>query len=190
MYKKVLLLHIPYAELYGKINIRKLGWGIPPLGLVALSAYIRKKTKCQVRLIDMLFHGVGVIDIPNILNEFQPDIVGLSAATPQIDNAYLISRLIKRHHPALKIVIGGPHVTALPESTLQEEHSIDFVIMGEGETPFLSLVEGRPLDSIKSLVWRNKSDVIVNEREELIEDLGSLPFPDYESLPLDCYGTF
>lgn len=190
MNKKVLLLHVPYGELYGRINIRKLGWGVPPLGLAALSAYIREQLKCQVKLIDMLFQGVTINDIPNILDDFGPDIVGLSATTPQMDNAYLLSQAIKRHNPQAKIVIGGPHVTALPQRTLQEEPSVDFVIMGEGEIPFLSLVKGKPLDSIKSLAWRKEGNIVINEREALIEDLGSLPFPDYESLPLRSYGDF
>ena len=190
MNKRVLLLHVPYGELYGKINIRKLGWGVPPLGLAALSAYIREKLKCQVKLIDMLFQNVAIDDTPNILDDFQPDIVGLSATTPQMDNAYLLSQAIKRHNSQIKIVIGGSHVTALPQRTLQEELSIDFVIIGEGEIPFLSLVKCKPLDSIKSLAWRKEGNIVINEREALIEDLGTLPFPDYESLPLSSYGTF
>jgi radical SAM superfamily enzyme YgiQ (UPF0313 family) len=87
-------------------------------------------------------------------------------------------------------VIGGPHVTALPQQTLQEEPCIDYGVVGEGEIPFLSLIEERPLSSIKSLVWRNGETIVVNQREALIDDLGSLPFPDYESLPLHSYGTF
>ncbi len=170
--------------------MRRFGWGIPPLGLAAISAYIRQQSKCDVRLIDMLPQGVTINDIPHILNDFQPDIIGLSATTPQIDNAYLISRIIKRHNPRIKTVIGGAHVTALPQRTFLEEPSIDFVIMGEGEIPFLSLVKDKSLDTIKSLAWRKEGDIIINEREALIEDLGRLPFPDYESLPIKYYGTF
>jgi len=87
------------------------------------------------------------------------------------------------------VVIGGPHASALPQRTLQEEASIDYVIVGEGEIPFLSLVQGRPEDSIKSLVWRRNGEIVTNSREALIEDLDSLPFPDYASLPLERYGT-
>ena len=190
MNKRILLLNVPYGELYGKINIRKLGWGVAPLGLAALSAYIREKLKCPVKLIDMLFQDVCIKDIPGILDDFKPDVVGLSATTPQMDNVYLLSQVIKRHNPKIKIVVGGPHVTALPERTLREESSIDFVIAGEGEIPFLSLIKDAPLDSIKSLVWRKGEEIVINEREGLIEDLGSLPFPDYDSLPLRHYGTF
>jgi len=186
---RVLLLHVPYGDLYGGVNIRKLGFGVPPLGLIALSAYLRKHAACQVRLIDMLYHGIAIKDIPGVLDDFKPQIVGLSSSTPQMDNACWLSRLIKKCHPGIKVVIGGPHVSALPQSTLQEEASIDYVIAGEGEIPLLSLVQGHPDESIKSLIWRRNGEIIVNNREALIEDLGSLPFPDYESLPLDCYGT-
>lgn len=188
--KRILLLHVPYGELYGRINIQKLGWGVPPLGLTALSAYIQKHAKAQVKIIDMLFSGLGIGDIPNILDDFKPEIVGLSATTPQMDNAYILSQAIKKYNPRTQVVIGGPHASALPQRTLGEEPSIDYAIVGEGEIPFLSLVKGRIPDSIKSLVWRKGQEIVVNEREALIEDLGSLPFPDYASLPLSSYGTF
>lgn len=190
MSARVLLLHVPYGELYARLNIRKLGWGVPPLGLASLSAYIRQKTDCKVKLVDMLFEGISVLDMPALLNEFNPDIVGLSASTPQMDNAYALSRMIKAHTPRVTVVIGGPHASALPQRTLEEEPSMDYAVIGEGEIPFLSLVELKPAASIKSLAWRKDNAVIINEREALIEDLGSLPFPDYESLPLRSYGTF
>ncbi len=187
--KKVLLLHVPYGNLYGGVDIRKLGFGIPPLGLIALSAYIRRETGCEVKLIDMLYHGVGIEDMPRMVKEFAPDIIGLSSSTPQMDNAYLLAKTIKECSPAVKIVMGGPHATALPQRTIEEEPSLDYVIAGEGEIPFASLVKGVPPESIKSLTWRNGGGITVNEREALIEDLAVLPFPDYESLPLDRYGT-
>lgn len=187
--RKILLLHVSYEQLYGGVHIRKLGFGVPPLGLAALSAYIRSKARCQVRLIDMLYHGLTIRDVPGILDNFKPDIVGLSSTTPQMADAYSLSRIVKACNPHVKIVIGGPHVSALPQLTLQEEPSIDYGIVGEGEIPLLSLVEGKPLSAIKSLVWRRDGEIIINPRESLIEDLGSLPFPDYESLPLPRYGT-
>jgi radical SAM superfamily enzyme YgiQ (UPF0313 family) len=191
MKKRLLLLHVPYGELYGgKVNLRKAGLGLPPIGVASLSAYVREKTACHVKVIDMLFHGVSIADLSTVLSDFKPDIVGLSATTPQMDNAYAVARAVKGHQPRIQTVIGGAHVTALPQRTLQEETCVDFGILGEGEIPLQSLIEEKPLDSIKSLVWRKGDDaIVVNERQPLIQDLSTLPFPDYAALPLDRYKT-
>ncbi len=49
-----------------------------------------------------------------------------------------IAAELRRSHPAVKLFCGGPEVTADPGSVLRSG-IFDFVIVGEGEAPFLSL---------------------------------------------------
>ena len=48
---------------------------------------------------------------------------------------------IKLVHPDVVIVAGGEHVTALPEFSLRDCGNIDFIVRGEGELAFASLLE-------------------------------------------------
>jgi len=55
------------------------------------------------------------------VEDFQPDIVGLTAITAKIDSANLIAKMIReKWGDKIKIMIGGPHVCAIEEDQKQE----------------------------------------------------------------------
>lgn len=65
--------------------------------------------------------------------------VGISCITgPQIDQVIRIAEFIKKTNDT-PVVLGGPHPTLFPEQTL-ESSLIDYVVIGQGEAPFLELV--------------------------------------------------
>ncbi|HUT03418.1 MAG TPA: radical SAM protein [bacterium] len=94
------------------------------------------------------------------------DVVGVSTMTPTADRAYEIARAVKKASPNTKIILGGIHSSLLPDEAA--EHA-DVVLTGEGENAVLDAV--RP-DFDGHIV-----------RGGLIEDLDTLPFPDYELEP-------
>lgn len=54
--------------------------------------------------------------------------------------------------------------------------------------PLGTLADGRPdFSTVKGLVWRRGSDVVVNPDRPFIADLDDLPVPMYELLPLETY---
>ncbi|MCM8760949.1 MAG: B12-binding domain-containing radical SAM protein [Candidatus Omnitrophica bacterium] len=79
------------------------------------------------------------------------------------------------------VAVGGKCVTMNPEKFIDNKN-IDIVCIGEGETPFrnlcVSLEEGRPYDRIPNLWVKTSSGVVKNEIGPL-EDLDTLPFPDW-----------
>lgn len=68
-----------------------------------------------------------------------------------------------------RVIMGGMHPTVLPEEAA--EH-VDQVIVGEGESSILDVVEGRITDKI---VYSKP-----------IENLDEVPFPDYSILKTPC----
>ena len=56
-----------------------------------------------------------------------------------------IAAELRHCHPSVKLFCGGPEVTADPES-VANSGSFDFVIVGEGEIPFLSLCQALAAD--------------------------------------------
>ncbi|HUI71815.1 MAG TPA: radical SAM protein, partial [Spirochaetia bacterium] len=83
------------------------------------------------------------------------------------------------------VVYGGPHASFLPEEAL--EHG-DYVIVGEGETGFPLLAEAlnrnASLLDVPGLVWKDNGVVRRNPPAQPIEDLDSLPFPDFSLLDM------
>lgn len=112
-------------------------------------------------------------------------------------------RLISKIHaicPETKIVVGGPHVSGLPEQTLIDNPDLDFVIRGEGEEALkllvLSLLQ-ESLDStiknIPNLVYRTDNKIISNKSE--LVDVDKYGAPAWKILEPDKYppiqhGTF
>jgi hypothetical protein len=86
------------------------------------------------------------------------------------DEAVKTAQIVKAHHPACKIVVGGHHPTALPERVM-ESSAVDFVMRGEGEVSMALLAKalrnGSDYDEIPGLVYR-KSDGSLHVSETAI----------------------
>ena len=74
------------------------------------------------------------------LSEFQPDIVGISALSTEWHISQLILNFTKEYDPSIFTVVGGRHCIAYPEGTI-DHPSTDAVCVGEGEVPFMKLLE-------------------------------------------------
>jgi len=108
-----------------------------PLNLAYLAAYIRKydEDKHEFKIID---EAAGD-DVEKDLKEFKPDVVGISATTPQVPKAIEVAKFVKENFN-IPVIIGGVHTTVLPEQTLKEG-GFDIGVVGEGEATFLELIQ-------------------------------------------------
>ena len=137
---RVLLINPPYTaeERYGK-DLGKFGPLNEPLGLAYLAANLEKDG-----------HDVSILDSPALeltkegiceyieKNDF--DLIGVTMLTPMYHRSIEVVQAVKTLFPDIKIVVGGPHPTILPEETLNENSEIDFAVLGEGELILLNLV--------------------------------------------------
>ena len=105
-----------------------------PLANAFLKAYAAK-CAVPINLVDF-FLGQEAAICAAKLAEPLPVAVGLSMYVWNRDIICEIASGLRRHHPAVILFCGGPEVTADPESVL-ELGIFDFVIIGEGEVPFL-----------------------------------------------------
>ncbi len=121
---------------------------------------------------------------------FEPDLVGISSYTHNFSESLRVAGLAKAHCGDVPVMLGGPHVSALPEQALVDERA-DFGVVGEGEETVLELVRslerGEGQDGIAGLVHRAAGDVIYNGPRARIQDLGALPIPSRCDLPMDRY---
>jgi radical SAM superfamily enzyme YgiQ (UPF0313 family) len=76
---------------------------------------------------------------------------------------------IKRRLPDTPIVLGGEHVTSMPELCLLTSKA-DYVVLGEGEETIVELLEaldtGMPHAEMLGIGYREGDDVVVNPRRE------------------------
>ena len=117
------------------------------------------------------------------------DLVGISTITPTARSAYMLGDTFRAQ--GIPVVFGGPHATFLPEEAL--EHA-DYFITGEGETGFPLLVDalngGCSFHDVPGLVWKENGVLNRNPAAAPIEDLDSLPFPDFSLLDMGRAGRW
>ena len=131
--------------------------------------------------------------IDSMLQE-SPDLVGMSVtATSQVMPAFTLARQLKEKNADIHITMGGSVFTKLIDN-LQQNHLlfdlVDSFIVFEGEHALLRLIEqleGKmDFSKVPNLVYKEGDSIRVNKPFH-IEDINSLPTPDYDGFPLDRY---
>ena len=201
---KILLLFPPAYTIKSSRDINPL----PPIGIGMLASILEKKNY-EVKILDCLVRGwdqeeksqankdivrVGLTNtqIKNFVEEFKPDVVGVSCMFSVQHKVYpQIFKAIKSANPDIITLAGGAHVTVCSKEVL-EDPNCDYIIAGEGEesiVDFLDTVQGKKsFESVDGLGWlKNESEQILNPKLKWIEDLDSLPFPAYHLLGLEQY---
>lgn len=148
-----------------------------PSGILALSASLRKE-KLKVVIIDALAERKSINDIIDVINKTKPNIVGISATSPQIRGAFQLASTAKKIFGSnISIALGGSHISADPDFYNRFSRIFDFAIVGEGEVTFTELasriVQG---GNITGLYYG-----------KITENLDSLPYPERDLLKWEYY---
>ncbi|MCU0561754.1 MAG: B12-binding domain-containing radical SAM protein [Desulfobacterales bacterium] len=162
----------------------------PPLGLAYLAAAL-EEAGVEVRVLDLVVHPYRAQMLAGLLDEFQPQIAGITAVTMTVDHAMRVLADVKRTHPHIVTVMGGPHVSFSARETLQACPALDVAVIGEGERTIVELAlaaaDGRNFEEIRGTATRGGDTVRLAPRREFIADLDSLPPPARHLLPLGRY---
>ncbi|MDD5492143.1 MAG: radical SAM protein [bacterium] len=186
---KIALINPPSLYVYGKI--RSGNYCSFPLGLGYIASYVRQAGH-TVRLFDPEPSQIPLENVLDQLAEYSPDIVGITSVTSNFMLARQIAIDVKKRL-GCRVIMGGPHVNALPKSTLQSTPAIDAVIMGEGEIPTLALANyfdahgDVDFRQVPGAAFIKDGKYWENPRAELIIDLDSLPYPARDLVDINLY---
>jgi len=122
----------------------------------------------------------------------KPDLVGISSVTQDYTRAIEFARQIKDSVPSTKIILGGVHISNLPESF---NPIFDVGVIGEGEVTAKELFEAiheygmdkSKFSRIKGLVFFDGDELVITESRDLIEDIDQIPFPYRKGLEKGTY---
>ncbi|GAB4540388.1 MAG: radical SAM protein [Thermodesulfovibrionia bacterium] len=149
-----------------------------PLGTLYVASSLIKAGH-EVRFLNGAF--MRHEDILKEVSLFEPHLVGLYSTTFGWKRALKTASDIKRQNPDVFIIAGGPYPIAMQERCLEDTHDIDAVVTGEGEITVVEIVkrlsEGKDLDGVEGVVYRDNEGIIKNPPRQLITDLDSIPFP-------------
>jgi anaerobic magnesium-protoporphyrin IX monomethyl ester cyclase len=109
-----------------------------------------------------------------------PDLIGISSCTEMWEITKGILRWLREEGFSGPIVIGGPHITALPETLPPEA---DCAVLGEGEQTFLEIV--RANKSSRNTTLRDTPGIAYHETNGQVLCTKRREPHDMDSLPVD-----
>lgn len=151
-----------------------------PLSLGFLAGYLLARD-INVTILDEQLRQVSEEDLAVCIEGKGMRIIGITVLTLTSGRAYALGERIKKNWPDALVVMGGIHVTLLPDEPL-EKGVADIVVRHEGEITFHEVVAAAaanaPWDGIAGISFRRDGRTVHNPPRPLIEDLDGLPpFP-------------
>jgi len=154
-----------------------------PTGIGYLSSFL-KSHGYSVGMMNLWHQQLNPKTIMDIINKYNPKIIGISSMTENFENGIRISQIVKDFRKDIVIVLGGPHVTFEDEKIAQINHkSVDVIVRGEGEYTLLELANyflnhTGDISRIDGITYWQDGKVVRTRNRALINDLDALPFPD------------
>jgi anaerobic magnesium-protoporphyrin IX monomethyl ester cyclase len=153
------------------------------LGLGSLAAYVEANSNHKVMIIDARIEGLDPEGAFNKMQDFKPDIVGVSLCS-HLSTTWTIPflQMVKKWKEDIHITLGNHFASLFPEKALTQMAEADSVVIGEGEITFLELITRiagkQNWKTISSLAWKDShGQVSVNQRRPFIPDINILPPP-------------
>jgi anaerobic magnesium-protoporphyrin IX monomethyl ester cyclase len=158
-----------------------------PIGISYIKA-ILKQNGYDAKVYD--FSTTDKLTALSILQKEKCDVVGITVFSDTRQESLRFAELLKKTD--CKIVLGGHHPTFLYDQIMKNYKFVDFIVMGEGEITFLELIktlssEKNKFETIHGLVFRRNGEYFVNAPRNPIENIDTIPFPDYSDLDPSMY---
>ena len=185
MSSNVLLINPSYSASYGGSKTSIVNPVAPTLGLATIAATALERGH-KVEILDMSWRPYNFELVREHILKIKPNIVGITATTPLMNQLRDMSVLIKDISKNIIIVGGGSHPSALPQETLHES-MLDAVFVGEADYSFADICDGKPFSEIPGLVYRDNEKILSTGLRTPIENLDELPMPAWHLYNIKDY---
>lgn len=154
------------------------------------AATLLDKAGFEVIWSDGIAEGLSYNQWLNQVSHTDPDLIFIETKTPVVKTHWKVIDQIKQRNPEIRLVLGGDHVSALPEESM-ENSPVDFVLTG-GDYDFLLLnlvrwLEGKDKKLEPGILYREGNRVKNTGPFQLDHDLNSLPFIDRDLTKWQLY---
>jgi len=150
-------LYAPVKQVYSSFP--------PPVGLSCIGSEIRDCAE------------VSIYDGNIIEPTLEADIIGLQDWVTTHKEALALAKRAKQQNPNCITVLGGINASHLAPRILMNHSFVDYVVSGHGEPAMAGLVEGRLLDEIPNLNYR-EGGLVKRTKQKLVKS----PFFDLEQV--------
>jgi anaerobic magnesium-protoporphyrin IX monomethyl ester cyclase len=183
---RIFLLNPPFLHEYGKFSrsqrspaITKSGTLYYPMWL-AYAAGLLEQKGFSITLWDCPADSILFSQVEDFVRQQHPDLVIIDTSTPSILNEIEAGERIKSLAPTAFVLLVGPHVSALPEETINCSKAIDGVAIREYDYTVLELAtalrdQSSPSE-VPGLCLRQDQGSFRTPVRQLPSDLDALPF--------------
>lgn len=164
-----------------------------PIGLEYVAATLLAQGH-EAEILDCWCDGESIEGVEAKVRSWKPDVLGLTATSVLVPNAWAVARRVKAIDPSIPVVMGGAHAIYEPEWTLSEP-AVDVAIVGEGEDAILELLSAwdgrRSVDEVAGIAWRREDGTVVRTKGRSYNDhLDRLPFPVRNDRHMRTYSLY
>lgn len=154
----------------------------PQLGVGYLASVLRAAGHTP-RLLHCDAQRVGAEALVEHVLSTRPDVVGFTVVTMAWPITRSICHRLRERGYDGPIVLGGNHVTALPDLSLRQSGATA-IVRNEGEVSFPLLVDaleaGRSLAKVPGITWDDGGVIRSNASAPVVDDLDTIPFPAWD----------
>jgi radical SAM superfamily enzyme YgiQ (UPF0313 family) len=188
---KVFLINEPYVPYFNRTQrwaARTRGRVFRAPDWLAYATAVLEAAGVAARLFDFPVNGWDKDELRRLMAAEKPDYVVLDSTTPSIYSDIECARICKEVGGA-RVIMVGPHASALPEDTLRlADGAVDVICRGEYDYTVLEVVNrGSSLGGVKGIGYFENGRPHLTPDRPLIEDLDALPFPAWHHLDLMQY---
>lgn len=161
-----------------------------PLGILYVAAALEAAGH-TVFAIDAAAERLNIQGTVRRIEGTRPDVIGIGSTTVVFETSKLLAAALKGAMPRIPIVLGGYHVTLLPNEAMSHTQ-FDVGVLSEGEHTMaelcLALAGRKSMDDVQGICFRKPDGALhFTPARPRFKDLDQLPFPARHLLPHDIY---
>lgn len=195
---------------YPKFPLGKDKWTVaggsnrmhPPLDMGWIGKLVEEKTDVEFKIIDANANRYSLDQVEEKLEKYKPRVILTTSEPYEAYRCMSLSRdyfsihkenieMIKDVLPESKVILIGPHGSALPDYVFKENPKLDIIVRGESEITSYKLIEalvkGKNWKNLKGISFREKGKIIHNENRPYLKNLDKLSYPAFHLLEMEKY---
>ena len=162
-----------------------------PVGLAAIATAL-DRVGYRPDILDIDLHRYTEDEVDGVLKKSDRyDIVGFGNIVSGYKYTKKLAIQVKKRIPDALVVVGNTVATSVPRLLLERVPQIDIAVIGEGDVTIVEIaraVESRgSWNKVPGIAYRDGKKVIFTEKRQAIDDISSIPFPDYSLLDVEEY---
>lgn len=172
--------------------VQNIGDGyVFPLGLAYVSSSM-KKAGFNVFTLNLNHRPGDIFEIiRSVIKENDIHVVATGGLSPQYHLIKSVVESAKRVNDSVKTIVGGGIISADPEVAMEALDFVDFGVIGEGEVTMCELAyfleNGGDMSKVDGIIYKDSCAYKKTNRRKDIEDIDSIPWPDYEGFDIEKY---